>query len=34
VSPENKYVTLAFGILYCLFSALLFLNAWAGRPLF
>jgi len=34
VSPENKYATLAFGIFYCLFSAMLFFNAWAGRPLF
>ena len=33
VTPENKFMAPAFGILYCLFSIFLFLHAMSGKSI-
>lgn len=34
VTPENKFITLTFGLIYCIMCAFLFFNALAGKSVF
>lgn len=34
ITPENKFIALAFGLLYCMFCVYLFLNALSGKTLY
>lgn len=33
ISPENKFITISFGLLYCILCVYLFLNAMSGKSL-